>query len=65
MGRHRNDPRGVGQALAIVGAVVLLVALVLLGGYFFYRSLPGTSDSAVPTETGSAADPSGWTAAAG
>src|SRR5699024_10974869 len=31
--------------MAIVGAVVLLVALVALGGYFLYRSLPGTNTS--------------------
>ncbi|GAB2480671.1 RodZ domain-containing protein [Nocardiopsis aegyptia] len=31
--------------MAIVGAVVLLVALVALGGYFLYRSLPGTGTS--------------------
>lgn len=31
--------------MAIVGAVVLLVALVALGGYFLYQSLPGTNTS--------------------
>ncbi|RKS06906.1 hypothetical protein DFP74_2556 [Nocardiopsis sp. Huas11] len=31
--------------MAIVGAVVLLVVLIALGGYFLYRSLPGTGPS--------------------
>ena len=46
VGRHRNDPRGVGQVLAIVGAVLLLITLLALGGFFLYRSLPGTNVSA-------------------
>ncbi|HLU99115.1 MAG TPA: DUF4115 domain-containing protein [Thermobifida alba] len=58
MGRHRNDPRGIGQALAIAGAIALLVILIVLGGYFFYRSLPGNSDVLVPSESGSLAEPS-------
>ncbi|MFI6576709.1 RodZ domain-containing protein [Nocardiopsis sp. NPDC050513] len=38
--------------MAIVGAVLLLAALVALGGYFLYRSLPsdGTSVSANASE---------------
>lgn len=32
--------------MAVVGAVVLLVTLLALGGFFLYRSLPGTSVSA-------------------
>jgi hypothetical protein len=31
--------------MAIVGAVVLLAVLIALGGYFLYRSLPGTGTS--------------------
>lgn len=33
--------------MAIAGAVVLLVTLVVLGAYFLYRSLPGNSGEAV------------------
>jgi hypothetical protein len=45
VGRHRNDPRGAGQILAIAAAVVLVVALVVLGGFFLWRSLPGTGSA--------------------
>jgi hypothetical protein len=31
--------------MAIVGAVLLLVTLVALGGYFLYRAIPGTGTS--------------------
>ncbi|WP_159941629.1 MULTISPECIES: RodZ domain-containing protein [unclassified Nocardiopsis] len=37
--------------MAIVGAVVLLVTLLALGGFFLYRSLPGTGVSASSSET--------------
>jgi hypothetical protein len=56
VGRHRNDPRGVGQVMAIVGAVVLLVTLVALGGYFLYRALPGTGTSVSANASEAAAD---------
>ncbi|TDQ52937.1 uncharacterized protein DUF4115 [Actinorugispora endophytica] len=36
---------------------MLLVILVVLGGYFFYRSLPGNSDLVVPDESGALASP--------
>ncbi|MFC3998079.1 RodZ domain-containing protein [Nocardiopsis sediminis] len=42
--------------MAIVGAVVLLITLVALGGYFLYRSLPGNSAAAVPSDVGTSAD---------
>ncbi|KUP98173.1 RodZ domain-containing protein [Thermobifida cellulosilytica] len=38
--------------MAIAGAIVLLVILVVLGGYFFYRSLPGNSEVLVPNQSG-------------
>lgn len=38
--------------MAIAGAIALLVILVVLGGYFFYRSLPGNSEVLVPNESG-------------
>ncbi|WP_117198401.1 RodZ domain-containing protein [Nocardiopsis sp. TNDT3] len=45
--------------MAIVGAVVLLVTLLALGGFFLYRSLPGTSVSATASETaGESTEPS-------
>ncbi|UOE22139.1 DUF4115 domain-containing protein [Thermobifida halotolerans] len=44
--------------MAIAGAIVLLVTLVVLGGYFFYRSLPGNSDVLVPSESGALSAPS-------
>ncbi|MFC3522508.1 RodZ domain-containing protein [Streptomonospora nanhaiensis] len=60
MGRHRNDPRGIGQMLAIAGAIVLFITLVILGGYFLYRSLPaGNPDSAVPESADTAAAQAG------
>ncbi|SHJ75780.1 hypothetical protein SAMN05421803_10994 [Nocardiopsis flavescens] len=55
VGRHRNDPRGVGQVVAIVGAVVLLVTMLALGGFFLYRSLPGNSGSSVSANASGAA----------
>ncbi|TQN33526.1 uncharacterized protein DUF4115 [Haloactinospora alba] len=42
--------------MAIVGVVVLFITLVALGGYFLYRSLPGTGDANGPDEPGTAAD---------
>ncbi|WP_425567433.1 RodZ domain-containing protein [Salinactinospora qingdaonensis] len=57
MGRHRNDPRGVGQLLAIVGVVVLFIALVVLGGYFLYRSLPGNGELVVPDDSAALTQP--------
>jgi hypothetical protein len=42
--------------LAIVGAVVLLITLVALGGYFLYRSLPGNTAAGAPDAAGTAAD---------
>ncbi|MGW5876805.1 RodZ domain-containing protein [Nocardiopsis terrae] len=42
--------------MAIVGAVVLLVTLVALGGYFLYRSLPGTGDSVSANASEAAAE---------
>jgi hypothetical protein len=47
VGRHRNDPRGAGQILAIVAAVILVVALVVLGGFFLWQSLPGTGSASL------------------
>ncbi|MFD6948968.1 hypothetical protein A6A08_03000 [Nocardiopsis sp. TSRI0078] len=41
--------------MAIVGAVVLLVTLLALGGFFLYRSLPGTNVSANASGTASEA----------
>lgn len=32
--------------MAIAGALVLLIALIVLGGYFFYQALPGGGDGA-------------------
>lgn len=37
---------------------MLLIILVVLGGYFFYRSLPGNGDLMVPDESGAFATPS-------
>lgn len=48
VGRHRNDPRGTGQVLAIAGAVLLVLALVVLGGFFLYRSVTGTGAASMP-----------------
>ncbi|ASU81570.1 DUF4115 domain-containing protein [Nocardiopsis gilva YIM 90087] len=43
--------------MAIVGAVVLFITLVVLGGYFLYRSLPGNAGSGVVSEgAGTSAD---------
>ncbi|WP_184080780.1 RodZ domain-containing protein [Nocardiopsis mwathae] len=36
--------------MAIVGAVVLFITLVVLGGYFLYQSLPASSSNAVISE---------------
>ncbi|NYE50327.1 hypothetical protein HDA32_005447 [Spinactinospora alkalitolerans] len=41
---------------------MLLVTLVVLGGYFFYRSLPGNGDVVVPNESGALATPNAETA---
>ncbi len=41
VGRHRNDPRGIGQVLGIAAAIALFVVLVGLGVFFLYNSLPG------------------------
>ena len=43
--------------MAIVGAVALLVTLVALGGYFLYRSLPGTGGSVSANASEAAAEP--------
>ncbi|MEU3019861.1 MULTISPECIES: RodZ domain-containing protein [unclassified Nocardiopsis] len=42
--------------MAIVGAVALLVALVALGGYFLYQSLPGNGASASVNASEAAAE---------
>ncbi|GAB3742072.1 RodZ domain-containing protein [Nocardiopsis nanhaiensis] len=42
--------------MAIVGVVMLLVTLVALGGYFLYRSLPGTDTSVSANASEAAAD---------
>ena len=43
--------------MAIVGAVLLLVTLVALGGYFLYRSLPGTGTGVSANASEAAAEP--------
>lgn len=43
--------------MAIVGALVLFVTLVVLGGYFLYRSLPGNSGVVVPNASSASAEP--------
>lgn len=43
--------------MAIVGAVLLLVTLVALGGYFLYRSLPGTGAGVSANASEAAAEP--------
>ncbi|GAB3459981.1 hypothetical protein GCM10027570_44480 [Streptomonospora sediminis] len=46
--------------LAIGGVIVLFITLVVLGGYFLYKSLPSGNDSAaVPESAGTLADPRG------
>ncbi|MDT0301824.1 RodZ domain-containing protein [Streptomonospora wellingtoniae] len=59
MGRHRNDPRGIAQMVAIGGVIVLFITLVILGGFFLYKSLPSGSDTAAVPEgaAGTTADP--------
>ena len=42
--------------MAIVGAVVLLVTLVALGGYFLYRAIPGTGTSVSANASEAAAE---------
>ena len=42
--------------MAIVGAVVLLVTMLALGGFFLYRSLPGSSGSSVSANASGAAN---------
>ncbi|WP_116244592.1 RodZ domain-containing protein [Nocardiopsis sp. FIRDI 009] len=42
--------------MAIVGAVLLLVALVALGGYFLYRSLPSDGASVSANASGASSD---------
>jgi len=42
--------------MAIVGAVLLLVTLLALGGFFLYRSLPGTGTSVSANASGAAAE---------
>ncbi|MFV2198181.1 RodZ domain-containing protein [Nocardiopsis sp. LOL_012] len=42
--------------MAIVGAILLLVTLVALGGYFLYRSLPNTSTSISASSSDSSTD---------
>lgn len=41
--------------MAVVGAVVLLVTLVALGGYFLYQALPGNSGTDVGANASGAA----------
>ncbi|MDS1271498.1 DUF4115 domain-containing protein [Lipingzhangella sp. LS1_29] len=48
MGRHRNDPRGTGQVLAITGAVLVVLVLVVLGAFFLYRSVMGPGTANMP-----------------
>ncbi|MFD0774582.1 RodZ domain-containing protein [Streptomonospora algeriensis] len=44
--------------VAIGGVIVLFVTLVILGGFFLYKSLPsGNDDAAVPESAGTTADP--------
>lgn len=46
--------------VAIGGVIVLFVTLVILGGFFLYKSLPSGNDSAaVPENAGTNADPQG------
>lgn len=54
VGRHRNDPRGIGQVLGIAAAIAVFVVLVGLGVFFLYNSLPGQA-SAPSTATPPAA----------
>ncbi|GAA1007129.1 MULTISPECIES: RodZ domain-containing protein [Nocardiopsidaceae] len=42
--------------MAIVGAVLLLVTLLALGGFFLYRSLPGNGASVSANASGTAAE---------
>ncbi|QBI56532.1 hypothetical protein EKD16_23930 [Streptomonospora litoralis] len=42
--------------LAIGGVIVLFITLVVLGGYFLYRSLPSDGAAAVPENAGTSAD---------
>lgn len=42
--------------MAMASAVAIVTALVALGGFFLYRSLPGNSDAVVAPESGSQAD---------
>ncbi|GAA4895312.1 hypothetical protein GCM10023405_12890 [Streptomonospora salina] len=43
--------------VAIGGVIVLFVTLVVLGGYFLYRSLPSDDEAAVPESAGTTAAP--------
>jgi hypothetical protein len=61
VGRHQSDPHGTGRYVAVGGGIVLLVALLVIGGIALYGSLTsknvGNTPPARPTTVGGAATP--------
>lgn len=55
MGRHRTDPRGMSRYLAVAGAALLVVVLLVVGGFALKSALTTKSQghsSPSPTHAG-------------
>ncbi|MFI0354531.1 hypothetical protein [Actinomadura sp. 9N407] len=59
MGRHRSDPRGLARILIAVVAVVLALALLVVGGMALVNALTSSSNDPGPAGTAASTDPGG------